>query len=65
MAYDLKLLYKVAKLYYKDNLKQDSIGRKLEISRYKVNRLLKEAREQGLVRINVIEPKNDYVNKII
>jgi DNA-binding transcriptional regulator LsrR (DeoR family) len=56
MSYDANIMIKVAKLYYKDNLKQESIARRLEISKYKVNRVLKEARKKGIVQITIIKP---------
>jgi len=56
MAYDLELLHKVAKLYYIEDLKQESIGRRLKMSKYKVSRVLKRARDNGLVKIQVVKP---------
>ena len=58
MPYDLKLLFKVAELYYKDDLKQKCIARKLKISKYKVSRILRKAREKGLVHIEIIQPED-------
>jgi len=63
MSYNLKLLYKVSKLYYIEDLKQESIGRRLKISKYTVSRILKRARNKGLVKIQVIRP--DYNNEDI
>ena len=62
MPYNLELLYKVAKLYYIEDLKQESIGRRLKISKYKVNRVLKKAREKGLVKIEVVRPNCKHKN---
>ena len=45
MSYDLSLLIKVAVLYYRYDLKQETIARRLKISKYKVNRVLKRTRE--------------------
>ena len=56
MAYDTKLMVKVANLYYKENLKQESIARRLKISKYQVNRILKKALNSGMVQINIIDP---------
>ena len=55
MAYGLKLMYDVASLYYEDNLKQESVARRLNISKYKVSRVLKRAVEEGIVQIRIIE----------
>lgn len=43
----------VAKLYYEQELTQDEIGRRLKTSRSTVSRLLKEAREMGVVQISI------------
>jgi deoxyribonucleoside regulator len=59
VSYSLELLHKVARLYYEENLKQESIGRKLQISRYKVCRVLQKAKDRGLVKIKVIDPNNN------
>ena len=42
-----------ARLYYVDNLSQQEVSARLGISRFKVLRMLADAREQGLVRIAV------------
>ncbi len=57
--YDPQLTYKVAYLYYKNNLTQENIARKLNISKYKVNRVLKSALIQGIVQIKIIKPEID------
>lgn len=56
MAYDVKLMVKVSYLYYKRGLKQESVARKLKISKYKVTRILKMALSSGIVQINIIDP---------
>lgn len=43
----------VAWLYYVGNLSQQDVSKRLGISRFKVLRMLADAREQGLVRITV------------
>jgi DNA-binding transcriptional regulator LsrR (DeoR family) len=53
MSYTKELLYEVADLYYNKGLKQDCIARKLKISRFKVSRVLKKAKIQGIVIIQV------------
>lgn len=57
---DFRLLVKVSKLYYDDNLTQDEIVEKLMLSRSKVSRLLQRARDEGIVRITVITPKGFF-----
>ena len=51
-----RLLVKVAQLYHLQGLNQDQIGRQLGVSRSKVSRMLKEARERGLVEISIHYP---------
>lgn len=57
---DFRLLTKVSKLYYEDNLNQDEIVSRLHISRSTISRLLAQAREEGIVKIMVIPPTGTY-----
>lgn len=50
---NLGLLTEIARRYFIENETQDVIGRALGLSRMKVNRLLREAQEAGLVEIRV------------
>ena len=49
-----KLLYKLAKAYYIDNLTQAEIGKRFGISRIKVSRLLQQARDEKIVQISIV-----------
>jgi deoxyribonucleoside regulator len=51
-----RLLVKVAQLYHLQGLNQDQIARQVGVSRSKVSRMVKEARERGLVEINIHYP---------
>jgi DNA-binding transcriptional regulator LsrR (DeoR family) len=51
-----QLLYTAATLYYLKDATQAQIADRLSTSRATVSRLLSEARRQGIVRIEVIEP---------
>jgi len=62
MAYDIKTMVKVSNLYYKDNLTQGDISKKLKISKYQVNRILKRALGSGIVQINIIDPTTNISN---
>ncbi len=62
MSYNTKLVIKVANLYYKDGLTQESISKKLKISKYQVNRILKRAVSSGIVQINIIDPASNISN---
>jgi len=44
-------------LYHIDDINQESISRKLKILRYKVSRMLKKVKDNGLVRIQVLGPE--------
>lgn len=50
---DLRLIYKCCTLYYEDQLSQQEIAKILEISRPTVSRLLKEAKEREIVKIEI------------
>jgi len=50
------LLLEAARLYYEHHLNQSQIAAKLEISRPGVSRILQEARDAGIVKIQIIDP---------
>ncbi|MBE1275276.1 sugar-binding transcriptional regulator [Enterovibrio baiacu] len=50
---DTNLLTEIAILYYQQNATQEEISKKFGISRAKVSRLLRRAREEGIVEISV------------
>ena len=50
---DTELLTRVSILYYQEGWTQDHIAREHKISRIKVGRLLKKARDHGIVEINI------------
>ena len=54
-----ELLLRAAWFYYKDELTQDEIAKRLSVSRASVGRLLERARRVGLVTINL---NTDYLN---
>jgi DNA-binding transcriptional regulator LsrR (DeoR family) len=57
---ELRLMAKVARLYYERGLKQSQIAQQLEISQATISRLLKRAEEEQIVRINVRVPVGAY-----
>ncbi len=57
-AENYRLLYKIAKAYYDDQLTQQEIGERFGLSRVKVNRLLSRARDERIVQIEVIPPES-------
>lgn len=52
----LRLMTKVARMYYEQDLRQPTIAAQLSISQSRVSRLLKQASALGLVRISVVSP---------
>jgi deoxyribonucleoside regulator len=57
-AVDEELLaVRVAELAYDEGKTQDEIGALLGISRWKAGRLLAQARELGIVRIEIVHPR--------
>ena len=53
-------LVQVARAYYLENQIQSEIARSLGISRSLVSRYLTAAREQGIVRIEIVDPEEDF-----
>ena len=53
-------MHDISILYYKKKLTQESIARRLNISKYKVNRVLKKAIEKGIVEI-IVKPVNQII----
>ena len=54
-----KLIYKILKYYYIDDITQQEIAEKLNISRIKVIRLINYAKEQGLIEVKLNIPLKD------
>jgi DNA-binding transcriptional regulator LsrR (DeoR family) len=59
-AANLRLLSKVAQLYYDHNLTQNQIAERLGLSRPKVSRLIRQARREGIVQIRVTSPPGSF-----
>jgi DNA-binding transcriptional regulator LsrR (DeoR family) len=53
----LRLMTKVARLYYEQGLRQAEIADRLDLSQSRVSRLLKQAEREGIVRITVAVPQ--------
>lgn len=53
---DLRLMVKVARMYYQEGLRQREITERLHIHQSTVSRLLKRAEKEGIVRISVVAP---------
>jgi deoxyribonucleoside regulator len=53
------LILQVAKLYYYQGLTTEEIAQELGLSRPKVSRLLSQAKQQGMVQIQILDPYDD------
>ena len=51
-----RLLYKIARDYYLQNLTQNQIAQRLGLSRIKVSRLLRQAKREQIVTITLAAP---------
>lgn len=52
---------RIANYYYKDNLTQEEIAKKMNISRQKVNRILNKCIELGIVQINIANFEDSHL----
>jgi len=57
---ELRLIARVAQLYYQDRRKQSEISELLHISQATIYRLLKKAEQEGIVRITITAPRGTY-----
>lgn len=57
---ELRLMTRVARLYYESDIKQPEIAARLRLSQPKVSRLLRQAQEEGIVRITVRAPTGTH-----
>lgn len=57
---ELRLIARIARMYHLDDLKQAEIAKQLRISQAGISRLLKRARDEGIVRISVEAPSGTF-----
>jgi DNA-binding transcriptional regulator LsrR (DeoR family) len=55
-----RLLYKITHAYYHEDLTQTRIAKRFGLSRIKVSRLLKIAKQKQIVRIMLVPPADDF-----
>lgn len=60
---DERFMMKVLKMYYKNGMSQVAIGKKLNVSRMTVARVLEQARKEGYVQIKINFPENSAANE--
>jgi deoxyribonucleoside regulator len=53
---DISLMVKVSKMYHIDGMKQEEIAGQLSISRSQISMILTEAKEVGIIEINIRNP---------
>ncbi len=53
---ELAFMVRIACMYYNDGLTQKEIAEKLHVPRLKVNQSLQQARAEGIVRIEIVDP---------
>ncbi len=53
---DVRLVVRIAQMYYRLHLSQEEVGDRLGISRFKVGRLLDRAVAEDIVRIEIVHP---------
>jgi DNA-binding transcriptional regulator LsrR (DeoR family) len=57
---ELRLIARVARMYYEWDMKQSEIARQLDLSQATVSRLLTKSKEEGIIRISVNLPNGVY-----
>ena len=57
--YDIQLMVQVSKMYHMEGLTQEKIAQQLGISRSAISMILSEAKEFGIIEINIKDPKKN------
>jgi DNA-binding transcriptional regulator LsrR (DeoR family) len=57
---ELRLIARVARMYYEWDMRQSEIAKQLDLSQTTVSRLLNRSKEEGIIRISVNLPKGVY-----
>ena len=57
---ELRLMTRVARMYYERGMRQSDIARQLGLSQATISRLLNRSRDEGIVRISVNVPQGVY-----
>ncbi|MGH7118662.1 MAG: sugar-binding transcriptional regulator [Acetobacteraceae bacterium] len=61
--HELRLMARVAQLYYSEKQTQTQISRRFNISQASISRLLKRALDEDIVRINVQAPRGTFLEQ--
>lgn len=57
---ELRLMARVARMYYENDMRQSEIANQLGLSQATISRLFKKAKEEGIVRISVSVPNGVF-----
>lgn len=57
---ELRMIARVARMYYEWDLRQSEIAQQLDLSQATVSRLLKRSKEEGIIRISINLPSGVY-----
>jgi DNA-binding transcriptional regulator LsrR (DeoR family) len=57
---ELRLIARVARMYYEWNMRQSEIAQQLDLSQATVSRLLNRSKEEGIIRISINLPSGVY-----
>ena len=57
---ELRLIARVARMYYEWDMRQSEIAKQLDLSQTTVSRLLNRSKEEGIIRISVNLPNGVY-----
>lgn len=58
----IRLMVQIATLYYTSGLTQEQIGKELGITRLRVNKLLQEAKQAGIVQFKIVNPLESHAH---
>lgn len=59
---EMRLVVRVARMYYEWNIKQAAIANQLGLSQPTISRLLQRAKDEGIIRISVAVPQGIYTD---
>ena len=57
---ELRLMARVARMYYENDMRQSDIAKQLGLSQATISRLFKRAKEEGIIRISVNVPQGVF-----
>lgn len=60
-----KILTKISRMYYMQNMSQSDIAKELKIGRSSVGHYLSEARKLGIVKITIVDEKDNFRNSVL